>query len=138
VETKLSKLKAAARKGDWQEALRIAACFPQLGDHDAEIKRAHEAFANDRFYAQIGRNRDDLIAAGAAALKARYGLNDQGDETMTKTFSNKSNAVRAAMKAGLDPVELTFIEAAGRWGWEVKQTNALLVVAARPRTWATT
>jgi hypothetical protein len=128
METKLSKLKAAARKGDWQEALRIASRFPQLGDHAADIKRGHEAHTNSRFYAQVGRDGGTLIAAGIAALKARYGLNDQGEETM-KTFSNKSNAVRAAMKAGLDPVELTFIETAGRWGWEVMHANVLLVPA---------
>lgn len=75
METKLSKLKAAASAGDWQGALRIAARFPQLGDHKADIKRAHEAYENAGFYRQLGRDPDALIAAGIAALQDRYSLN---------------------------------------------------------------
>lgn len=72
--TKLSKLKAAAAAGDWQGALRIAARFQDLGDHAADIKRAHEACHSAGFYRQIGKDPDALIAAGIAALKDRYSL----------------------------------------------------------------
>ncbi|MCA1776057.1 MAG: hypothetical protein LC676_10740 [Loktanella sp.] len=72
--TKLSKLKAAAAAGDWPLALRIAARFPQLGDHKEAIVRAHEAHANARFYRQLGKDPDALIAEGIDALKTRYDL----------------------------------------------------------------
>jgi len=73
-QTKLSQLQAAAAAGDWPLALRIAARFPQLGEHKAAITRAHEAHANARFYRQLGKDPDALIAEGIAALKARYDL----------------------------------------------------------------
>lgn len=74
MDTKLSKLKAHADMGDWQGALRIAARFPSLGDHRAQIIRAHEAYLRPSFYRQIGKDPEALIAAGIAALRARYRL----------------------------------------------------------------
>ena len=74
IETKLSKLKAAADAGDWPLALRIAARFSDLGEHKAAIKRAHEAHANARFYRSLGKDPEALIADGIAALRARYGI----------------------------------------------------------------
>jgi hypothetical protein len=72
METKLSKLKAAAEAGDWRGALRIAARFGDLGKEKAAIMRAHEVHANPRLYEQLGKNPDQLVAAGIAALKERY------------------------------------------------------------------
>jgi predicted metal-dependent hydrolase len=72
METKISKLRAAAASCDWTLALRIAARFPDLGEHAATIVRAHEAGHNPRFYRSLGKDPDALIAAGIDALKARY------------------------------------------------------------------
>lgn len=74
MQTKLSKLKAAAAAGDWAGALRIAARFPQLGADKAAIVRAHECIVNPGFYRQLGRDPALAIEAGIAALKARYKL----------------------------------------------------------------
>lgn len=74
METKLSKVKAAAAAGDWQGALRIAARFQDLGAHSADIKRAHEAGHSPRFYKSLGKDPDALFAAWIAALKARYDI----------------------------------------------------------------
>jgi hypothetical protein len=74
MQTKISQLRQAAAQGDWPKALRIAARFSELGDHGPEIVRAHEAGHNPRFYRQIGKDPDAAIAAGIAALKARYDL----------------------------------------------------------------
>ena len=71
--TKLSHLKAAMRAGDWQLALRIAARFPELGEHAAAIVRGHEAYTNPRFYLQLGKDPVALKEAGKRALIARYG-----------------------------------------------------------------
>lgn len=97
METKLSKLAAAAHAGDWQTALRIAAKFPSLGDQRDAIKRAHEAHSNPAFYQQIGKDPEALIAAGIEALKARYPKQlatlIDGDTEMTTT---KLSAVEIA------------------------------------------
>lgn len=74
MEPKLSYLRKCAADSDWQGALRIAAKFQNLGEHKAAIKRAHEAFSNARFYSQIGKDPDALIALGVAALRERYSL----------------------------------------------------------------
>lgn len=92
-ETKLSQLAAAAHKGDWQGALRIAARFQDLGDDRSDIKRAHEAHSNPDFYSQLGHNPAALIAAGIAALKRRYPkqlatLIEETEMTTTQTTTN--------------------------------------------------
>lgn len=74
METKLSKLKAAAAAGDWNSALRIAARFPQLGADRGAILDAHLAITNPRFCAGIKKDPDALLAAGIAALRARYSI----------------------------------------------------------------
>lgn len=74
METKISKLKAAAASGNWAEALRIAARFPRLGEHGPIIIRAHEALHSAAFYRQLGRDPEALVAAGIEALKQRYRL----------------------------------------------------------------
>ena len=72
--TKLQQLKDAAAAGDWATALRIAARFYDLGDDQPTITRAHECAVRPAFYRQLGRNPDEAIAAGIAALKRRYAL----------------------------------------------------------------
>ncbi len=74
METKLSKLKAAYAAGDYREALRIAARFPQLGAEKEAICRAWQAIQSPAFYREIGRDPELLIAQGVAALKKRYAL----------------------------------------------------------------
>ena len=74
MDTKLATLKAAAAAGDWPEALRIAARFPQLGDDAPAIKRAHEAAWHPAFFRQLGRDPDELVLAGIEALRRRYRL----------------------------------------------------------------
>lgn len=74
METKLDKLKAAAARNDWPGALRIAARFPQLGEHKRAIVTAHECIVNPRFYVQLGVDPAAAVEAGKAALRARYGL----------------------------------------------------------------
>lgn len=56
----------------WQEALRLAATFQDLGPQRAAILSAHSAYTNPRFMLQLGKDLDALKAAGRAALVARY------------------------------------------------------------------
>jgi hypothetical protein len=70
--TKLSVLLAAIAAERWPEALRIAARFPDLGAHRAAILDAHQACVNPRWARSLGKDPAALIAAGKAALVARY------------------------------------------------------------------
>lgn len=51
----------------------MAAKFADLGEHEQAIRRGHEAMQRPEFQRQIGRDPEAQIAAGIAALKARYG-----------------------------------------------------------------
>jgi hypothetical protein len=55
-----------------RKALAMAAKFPDLGEHKAAITKGNNAAKNPDFYRQIKQDPDALVAAGVAALKARY------------------------------------------------------------------
>lgn len=70
--TKLASIRTAMAAGDWEKALGIAAKFQRLGEHGSAIRTARDAMNNRHFYEQLGKNVDELIEAGIAALKVRY------------------------------------------------------------------
>lgn len=72
--TKLAKLEGFMIDGDFRAALRLANSFPQLGEHKKEITTAWSALNNPDFYREIGRDPEALVAAGIAAIRARYNL----------------------------------------------------------------
>lgn len=72
-QTKLSIVKAHMARNEWQDALRLAAKFPQLGNERNAVLSAHGAYTNPRFYIQIGKDIEQLKAAGRAALIHRFG-----------------------------------------------------------------
>lgn len=92
MQTKLDMLINHARAGRWRYALRIAARFPQLGEHRADILRGHEAHSNPGFYRQLGHDPEALIAAGIAALQARYNLNPETGEPIMAAVKKQPNA----------------------------------------------
>ena len=69
--TATNKLEALLKKGDFTKALSLAAKFPKLGEHKEQIRLGHEANQHPSFYKQIGKNPDQLVADGIAALKER-------------------------------------------------------------------
>jgi hypothetical protein len=71
--TKLAQLRAFMFAGEWRRALKMAAAFPRLETHKEAIERGWAASQNPDFYRSIGRDPAELIAAGVAALKKRYG-----------------------------------------------------------------
>ena len=71
-QTKRARLLALMEAEDWRAALRLAASFPELGCHKAAIVRAHEAGWRPGFSRALGRSPEADIAAGVAALRARY------------------------------------------------------------------
>lgn len=70
--TKLSILLEHMDAGRWQEAFRIAARFQDLGAQRAAILDAHSAYTSPAWMRQLGRDPDEAIKAGIAALRARY------------------------------------------------------------------
>jgi hypothetical protein len=70
---KLARIKALVAAEDWRAAFSLAASFPRLGAQADAIRRAHEAMQRPHFQRQIKRDPEAAIAAGIAALKARYG-----------------------------------------------------------------
>ncbi|RIZ67076.1 MAG: hypothetical protein D0531_01160 [Methylococcales bacterium] len=72
--TKLEQVKQAYATGNYKDALRIAAKFPQLGNERKAITLANECFSNPRFYKQVGVNIDQAIADGVKTLGAKYGF----------------------------------------------------------------
>ena len=76
---KIDVLRGLMAAGDWREAIGYAAAFPRLGAHKAAIERAHLAYTNPRFAAQIKLDIEAAKAAGVEALKARYLTSDVPD-----------------------------------------------------------
>jgi len=72
--TKLKQVEQAYANGNYKDALRIAAKFPQLGDERKAITLASECFTNPRFYQQVGVNIDQAINDGVKALAGKYGF----------------------------------------------------------------
>ncbi|KVZ03367.1 hypothetical protein [Burkholderia stagnalis] len=73
MKTKISIVREHMAAGRWQEAIRVAARFPQLGAERAAILDAHGAYTNPRFFAQLGRDVETLKRAGQRALVLKYG-----------------------------------------------------------------
>lgn len=71
---KIDLLRAAWAAGDRPGALKIAARFPDLGEHADPIRRAHDAALRPAMYRQMKRDPEAIITAGYEALAARYGL----------------------------------------------------------------
>jgi hypothetical protein len=72
-DTKLSAVRKHMESGSWQQAIRLAAKFPRLDSHRNAILDAHEAYNNPRFMVQLGKDLEQLKAAGMAALIDRFG-----------------------------------------------------------------
>ena len=69
---KIDILRDHSRAGNWHAALRLAASWPQLGEHKVAIQQGWAALSNGRFYREIGKDPAAMVAAGQAALVARY------------------------------------------------------------------
>lgn len=72
-KTKLSIVKNFMETNCWQDAIRIAAKFPDLGKERAAILDAHLAYTNPRFLQQLNKNINEAIENGKLALLVRYG-----------------------------------------------------------------
>lgn len=70
--TKAEQVRKFLREGDYESAFRMCSRFQDLGKHRDDIKRGHEAITNPRFYRQLGKDIDSLIAKGKAAMIDRY------------------------------------------------------------------
>lgn len=73
--SKRDELKQLLDAGKHRAALKLAASAPRLlQTHKDAILAGYAAATNPAFYRELGRNPDDLVAAGVAAIQARYDL----------------------------------------------------------------
>jgi len=71
-QKKVEILAEMMNTGDWHSALRLAASWPKLGEHEKAIRQGWAAKSNPALYLQMHKDPDALVAAGVAALKERY------------------------------------------------------------------
>ena len=69
---KVEILAEMMNRGDWHSALRLAASWPKLGDQEKAIRQGWAAESNPALYRQMGKDPEQLVAVGVAALKERY------------------------------------------------------------------
>jgi hypothetical protein len=72
--SKAQQILDALGRNDGCEALRIAAAFPHLGRYKEAITRGWSACQQPDFYRQLGKDPEQLIAVGVAAVRARYAI----------------------------------------------------------------
>jgi hypothetical protein len=72
VEKKIDQLRAMMDAGDWPAAIKFAARFPRLGEHEKPIRQASSAMLSPGMYRGMGKDPDALIEAGKRALIDRY------------------------------------------------------------------
>lgn len=72
MQKKIDKLRAMMDAGDWESAIKLAARFPRLGEHEKPIKQASSALLSPSMYRGMGRDPAALFDAGKQALIARY------------------------------------------------------------------
>ena len=70
--TKLEQIKMAYQAGNFEQAIRIAAKFPDLGAQRNAILDAHLAITNPRWMLGLGKDIEQSINAGIQALALRY------------------------------------------------------------------
>ncbi len=70
--TKVELVRAAVATEDWSTALRIAKDLSGLGDDAVALSRAWEALVRPAFTREIGKDPDEVHAAGIAALRRRF------------------------------------------------------------------
>lgn len=106
--TKTSIIEGHMAAGDWRNAIRVAARLPRLDKHRCAILDAQGAYENPGFYAQIGKDAATLIDAGAAALRERFGRNQESNAmpTKQKVYTRPDNATRAAKAIGLSGADV--------------------------------
>jgi hypothetical protein len=68
----LDLIRALVRAGRWDEAILVAAKFPDLGDQAEAIQRGREAIQRPAFQRQLKRDPEALIEAAKAALLERW------------------------------------------------------------------
>lgn len=72
--TKISQLREIMEQGRWEDALKFAGKFPDLGTDKVVITRGREALIRPDFFRQIKKDPAALVADGIAAMRRRYGV----------------------------------------------------------------
>jgi len=126
--TKISQLRAAAAREDWREALRLAAGFQRLGAERGAILAAWEGMQRPAFQRQLGRDPDQLIATGIAALKARYRLGGGEAAAAAPIAAQHRRPARQPPSAAV----ANRPSASGRRGWRCEYCSRTSTLTAAP------
>lgn len=70
--------------GQYRKALKLAASWPKLGDHEDAIRAGWAAASNPNFYRQLDKDPAADYAAGLAAVAARYNLPPATETTLAE------------------------------------------------------
>jgi hypothetical protein len=71
-EKKIDTLRRFMAAEDWENALRLAARFQDLGGERVPITRGWEALKRPSFYRALGQDPDAHVRAAVEALRRRY------------------------------------------------------------------
>ena len=74
METALSRLKKLMANGEERKALKLAASWPDLGEHKDAIRAGWAAASNPEFYRELGKSPEKLEQEGIAAIRERYNI----------------------------------------------------------------
>jgi hypothetical protein len=69
---KIDILRELMAENKWNDAIKFAAKFHDLGSEKAAITRAKDALNNPEFYRQLKKDPSALIEEGRFALLRRY------------------------------------------------------------------
>ena len=72
--TKLEILKDMIANEKFNDAIKFAAKFPQLGKERNAILSASSALLSPRVYVSMGKDPEQVIQAGIDAIRAKYRL----------------------------------------------------------------
>jgi hypothetical protein len=72
MQTKVQQLRRYMADGDYRAALRLAASWPQLGEHRDAITCGWAAMSHPAFYEAIGKDPSVLVAHGLDAIRSRF------------------------------------------------------------------
>jgi hypothetical protein len=83
--SKSDRIKEALEAGDCLKALRIASRFYDRSIDTAVFKRGFDAYQHPRFYLQLGKDPDRLVAEAVVRLWRRFGFRELDVEVFQKS-----------------------------------------------------
>jgi hypothetical protein len=84
--SKSERIKGALRNGDWVAALRLASRFHDRSPDTLVFKRGFDAYQHPRFYLQLQKDPDEIVATAVTLLHRQFGSPCSADEEVARRF----------------------------------------------------